>query len=58
MKNSNKEENFVKATKEGRLYIRSIDFFKQEKIKETIEKLKKSKIVKQIDEENKSLSPA
>lgn len=53
MKNCNKEENFVVATKEGRLYIRTVDFFKQDKIRETIEKLKNSKIVKEIDKKNR-----
>lgn len=46
-------ENFVVATKEGRLYIKTSDFFKQAKIRETIEKLKNSKIVRDIDEKNK-----
>ncbi|WP_343539278.1 hypothetical protein [Sphingobacterium thalpophilum] len=53
MKTSVKKENFVVATTEGRLYIRTVDFFKQDKIKETIERLKNSKIVKEIDEKNK-----
>ncbi|WP_169715220.1 hypothetical protein [Sphingobacterium cellulitidis] len=46
-------ENFVVATKEGRLYIKTSDFFKQAKIRETIEKLKNSKVVREIDEKNK-----
>ena len=52
MKNSSKKDNIVVATNEGRLYIRTSDFFKQEKIRETIEKLKNSKIVKEIDKKN------
>ncbi|MDR0266027.1 MAG: hypothetical protein LBJ04_22630 [Sphingobacterium sp.] len=53
MKTSVKNKNVVVATTEGRLYIRTVDFFKQDKIKETIERLKNSKIVKEIDEKNK-----
>ncbi|MGJ1205674.1 hypothetical protein [Sphingobacterium lactis] len=58
MSKTDNKENFVVATKEGRLYIKTSDFFKQKKIKETIEKLKNSKIVKQIEEENHKLAGA
>ncbi len=47
-------ENFVIATKEGRLYIKSSDFFKQAKIRETIEKLKNSELVKSIIKNKKN----
>lgn len=49
MKKSNKDKSAVIATSEGRLYIKTVDFFKQEKIIKTIRKLKNSKIVKQLD---------
>ena len=58
MSKTDKKENFVVATKEGRLYIKTSDFFKQTKIKDTNEKLKNSKIVKKIDEENNKLAGA
>jgi hypothetical protein len=35
----------IKATKEGKLYIESRDFFNDKKIKRTIKKLLKYKIV-------------
>ena len=35
----------IKATKEGKLYIDSKDFFKHKKVKRTIKKLLKYKIV-------------
>lgn len=53
-----KRGNFVVATKEGRLYIKTSDFFKQTKVRETIEKLKNSEIVKKIGEHNKKLAGA
>lgn len=43
------EERFVRSTKEGRLYIKTSDFFKQKKVKETIHTLLKSDIIKEID---------
>lgn len=52
MKNS-KQDNYVKATREGRLYIKTTDFFKQDKVRETITRLKNSTIVKEIDKKNR-----
>ena len=45
-----KKESYVKATREGRLYIKTSDFFKQGKIQKTIEILLDSEIVKEIEE--------
>lgn len=58
MSKIDKNENFVVATKEGRLYIRTSDFFKQTKVKETIAKLKNSKIIKEIEEKNNKIAGA
>ena len=44
-----KKENIVKSTKGGKLYIETSDFFKQLKIKETVNDLLKSDIVKDIE---------
>jgi len=52
MKNTSKN-NVVKATKEGRLYKKTADFFNQPKIRETISRLRKSKVVKDIEEKAK-----
>ena len=49
----NKKENIVKATKEGRLYIKTSDFFKQDKIQKTVADLLKSDIVKEIENRKK-----
>lgn len=49
----NKKENIVKATKEGRLYIKTSDFFKQAKVQKTIADLLKSDIVKEIENRKK-----
>lgn len=49
----NKKENIVKATKEGRLYIETSDFFKQAKIQKTVTDLLKSNIVKEIENRKK-----
>lgn len=53
MKNSKTKEDVVIATSEGRLYIKTKDFFKQDKIKETIDRLINSNVVKEIDKNNK-----
>jgi len=50
---NNKKENIVKSTKEGRLYIKTSDFFKQVKVQKTIDELLKSDIVKDIEERKK-----
>ncbi|SFC29725.1 hypothetical protein SAMN04487891_108171 [Flagellimonas taeanensis] len=49
------EKDYTKATDEGRLYIKTIDFFKQEKIQDTIEKILESRIIKGIEEKKSSL---
>ena len=41
--------DFIRATKEGRMYIKSKDFFKQERVIKLIEKLENHIIVKQIE---------
>ena len=43
-------ENIIHSTKEGRLYINTSDFFGQEKIKQTINELLDSDIIKKIYE--------
>ena len=43
------DKDYVKATSEGKLYITTEDFFKQPKVLETINKLKNSNIVKEIN---------
>lgn len=44
------KNNFVKATKEGRLYIKTSDFFKQKDIKDAIEILLDSDLIKKIED--------
>lgn len=46
------KDTYIKSTSSGRLYIETSDFFKQKKIKETIESLLDSDIIKKIDERN------
>ena len=53
MMTSNKKENIVKSTKEGRLYIKTSDFFKQVKVQKTVDDLLKSDIVKDIEARKK-----
>ena len=48
IKKLNKDLEVVQATKEGKMYIKSEDFFKQERVISLIEKLEKSAIVEQI----------
>lgn len=43
------KENYIKATKEGKLYIETKDFFKQKRIKEQIVILSNSNIAKEIN---------
>lgn len=47
---SKKKEDYIKTTKEGRIYIKNSDFFKQAKVKVLITKLKNSSIIKEIEE--------
>lgn len=42
-------DNIIHSTKEGRLYIKTSDFFNQEKIQQTIHELLDSDIIKQIE---------
>ncbi len=54
MDNANADnKNFVKATKEGRLYIPTSDFFKQQKVKDLLEKLLDSPLYKEIKKSQK-----
>ncbi len=46
---NNKTLNPVKATSEGRLYMDTKDFFKQEDVISTVRSLLKSDIIKQIE---------
>jgi hypothetical protein len=48
-----KKQNIIKSTKEGRLYIKTSDFFKQVKIQQTVNDLLKSDIVKGIEARKK-----
>jgi hypothetical protein len=50
---SNNKDNIIHSTREGKLYINTADFFKQEKIKQTIFDLLDSDIIKQIDARKK-----
>lgn len=43
-------EEVIKSTKEGRLYIRTEDFFRQQKVQDIIMELLQSDIVKDIEE--------
>lgn len=45
-----RKNKFIKATKEGRLYIKTSDFFKQKDIKDTIKILLDSDLIKEIEE--------
>jgi len=40
--------NYIKSTADGRLYITTKDFFRQQEIKEMIEKLMNSKLFQEI----------
>lgn len=50
---NDRKENIVKSTKEGRLYIKTSDFFKQRKIQQTVNALLNSDIVKDIEARKK-----
>ncbi|MEO6903952.1 MAG: hypothetical protein ABI315_12505 [Bacteroidia bacterium] len=54
----NKEESIIHSTKEGRLYIKTVDFFQQEKIKQTIHELLDSDIMRQIKERKRKNNQA
>jgi hypothetical protein len=44
---------YVRATNEGRLYIKTSDFFKSPKVQDLVEKLKESSIYSEIEESKK-----
>lgn len=48
------DPGIVKATSEGKLYVKSSDFFSLEKVKETIYKLKNSQLIKDLDNKKAS----
>ena len=58
MKKGKKHIDVVHATKEGRMYIKSEDFFQQENVIKLIEKLENSTIVEQIQKNKSQLEPA
>jgi hypothetical protein len=45
-----KKINYVRATSEGRLYIKTVDFFKEEKVQRMVADLINSDIYKKIEE--------
>lgn len=45
------EKSYVKSTREGRLYIPTEDFFKQDKIKKMVHKLMNSSVYKDIEKQ-------
>lgn len=47
------KDSIIHSTREGKLYINTVDFFKQEKIKQTIADLLDSDIIRQIDARKK-----
>ena len=51
--NKDKKKNYIKATKEGKLYIETSDFFKQERIQNDIKDLLASELIKNIDNRKK-----
>lgn len=52
-----KNKEVVQATKEGRVYIKNEDFFKQEKVQLLLNKLQNSSIYKSIELKKKDLKP-
>ena len=57
MNNSVDKNTYIKATKEGKLYIKTSDFFKQAKVKTLLNQLSESSIFKKI-EGDKTLAQA
>lgn len=47
------KKSYVKATREGRLYMENSAFFKQKKIQSTIKDLLQSDIIREMEERNK-----
>lgn len=50
------EKSIIRSTREGRLYIKTSDFFNQEKIIKIIKDLLESDIVKDIDKRRDALN--
>lgn len=50
---SNNKDNIIHSTREGRLYIETVDFFKQAKVQQIINELLDSDIIRQIDARKK-----
>lgn len=50
-----KKRNIVKSTKSGRLFIETTDFLKQKKVKNTIEFLLESDLIKEINKKNRRI---
>lgn len=51
---SKESNNYIKSTSDGRLYIETADFFRQQEVKDLIEKLMDSKLFKEIKSGDKS----
>jgi hypothetical protein len=58
MAKEKKHIEVVRATKEGRMYIKSEDFFKQERVIKLIKKLEDSPIIEQIKKNKSHLESA
>lgn len=43
------QNKLIQATKEGRLFIKNKDFFRQDKVQEQIQKLRRSSISQKIE---------
>jgi hypothetical protein len=50
---SSNNDHIIQSTREGKLYIKTADFFKQEKIQQIIHELLDSDIIRQIDARKK-----
>ncbi|HRG37216.1 MAG TPA: hypothetical protein PK289_01680 [Bacteroidia bacterium] len=50
---SENKDNIIHSTREGRLYIETVDFFKQAKIQQIINELLDSDIIRQINARKK-----
>lgn len=50
---SNNKDSIIHSTREGRLYIETVDFFKQAKVQQIINELLDSDIIRQIDARKK-----
>lgn len=52
------EKDYIKSTKEGRLYISTDDFFKQEKVRQMVSRLIKSDLYLNIKKQKSDLKSA